>query len=165
MTGFDYAVMTVAGISLVLGIWRGFVREVMSLAAWALAFWAASEFGHAGAVAVSRVFMDPLVQTVLGYALVFVGVLLFCSGLIALVRMLITAAGLGLTDRVLGGVFGLTRGVFITLLAVLVCGLTDLPKNPWWQDAKLAPPLETAVLATKPWLPEGLASKIRYPLR
>lgn len=165
MTGFDYAVLMVCGVSLSLGLWRGFVREVVALVSWTLAFWVAKEFGYAGVAAVSNVFDDPLVQTTLGYALVFIGVLLLCSGVAALIRMLITAAGMGLTDRVLGGLFGFARGILIVMLGVLVCGFTSLPQKNWWQEASFAPPLETAVLATKPWLPDGIASKIRYPLR
>jgi len=165
MTNFDYVVLAVVGVSLVLGLWRGFVREVVALVSWVLAFWAAQAFGHAGVAAVSNFFIDPIVQTVLGHALVFIGVLLLCAGVSALIRMALSAAGLGFTDRVLGGVFGFTRGLLITLVGVLICGLTDFPQKTWWQEAKLSPPLETAVLATKPWLPDGIASKIRYPLR
>ncbi len=165
MTAFDYIVLGVGGLSLILGLWRGFVREVISLVSWVLAFWAAKQFGEYGTQAASRVFDDPWVQTAIGYALVFIGVLLLCAGVGALIRMLVSAAGLGLTDRVLGGVFGFARGLLVLMLVVLVCGATSLPEQPWWQESKLAPPLETAVLATKPWLPDGIASKIRFPLR
>lgn len=165
MNGFDYAVLFVMLCSLVLGVWRGFVREIFALLSWVVAFWVSSDFGWMGVGAAGLVFDDPGLKAIAGYALVFIGVLLLCSGVGALFRLMVTAAGLGLTDRVLGSVFGLARGLLMVLAGVLVCGLTPLPKSPWWQAAKLAPPLETAVLAAKPWLPDGLASRIRYPLR
>jgi membrane protein required for colicin V production len=62
----------------------------------------------------------------------------------------------------LGAIFGIARGLLIVLLAVMLGGLTPLPKEPWWKHAVFAPPLETAVLAARPWLPAGMAQKIRY---
>ena len=62
----------------------------------------------------------------------------------------------------LGAIFGIARGVLIVLICVMLGGLTPLPREPWWKNAVFAPPLETAVLAMKPWMPETMAKKIRY---
>ena len=72
------------------------------------------------------------------------------------------SAGLGWADRTLGAVFGAGRGVLVALILVLIGGLTPLPKEVWWREATLAPPLETAVIAAKPWLPAEVAKRIRY---
>jgi len=40
--------------------------------------------------------------------------------------------------------------------------MTSLPRQVWWKEASLAAPLETAVLAAKPWLPADLAKRIRF---
>jgi membrane protein required for colicin V production len=50
----------------------------------------------------------------------------------------------------------------VVVVAVMVAGMTPLPKADWWQDAMLAPPLETAVLVAKPWLPVDAAKRIRF---
>jgi membrane protein required for colicin V production len=50
----------------------------------------------------------------------------------------------------------------VVVVAVMVAGMTPLPKADWWQDAMLAPPLETAVLVAKPWLPADAAKRIRF---
>ena len=78
------------------------------------------------------------------------------------VSFLLRAVGLGLIDRMLGAIFGIARGVLVVLLCVMLGGLTPLPKESWWRNAVFAPPLETAVLAMKPWMPEAMAKKIRY---
>jgi membrane protein required for colicin V production len=52
--------------------------------------------------------------------------------------------------------------VLIAFVAVLVGGMTTLPKESWWRDATFAPPLETAVIAAKPRLPAEVAKRIRY---
>ena len=48
------------------------------------------------------------------------------------------------------------------MLLVLIGGMTTQPQEAWWREAKLAPPLETAALASKPWLPTEVAKRIRY---
>jgi membrane protein required for colicin V production len=84
----------------------------------------------------------------------------------ALARMLISlmlkAVGLGLLDRLLGGAFGVLRGILVVVFTVLVAGMTPLPRSDWWRGAVLAPPLETVVIAAKPWLPVEAAKRIRF---
>jgi membrane protein required for colicin V production len=79
-----------------------------------------------------------------------------------LVSRLFRVAGLGLADRVLGAIFGLARGIVAVLIAVLLAGFTALPREPAWRNALLSQPLETAVIAAKPWLPRDVAERVRY---
>jgi len=58
--------------------------------------------------------------------------------------------------------FGLARGAAIVLLAVLLAGLTPLPREPFWRQAVLSGPFETVALALKPYLPEGVAQRLKY---
>ena len=162
MTVFDYCVVAVLSLSLLVGIWRGLVSEMLALAAWVVAFFAA----RAVAVQVGAVFADVLkdhaVQYVVGFAAVFLGVLVIFAVLRLAVTGVLAAAGLGLLDRFLGGIFGAAQGLAILLALVLAGGLTSLPREPWWRDAVTAPPLETAVVAAKPYMPPALANRIRY---
>ena len=74
----------------------------------------------------------------------------------------IRAIGLGFIDRVLGAVFGVARGVLIVVIGVLLAGLTTLPRQEWWQNAFLAPPLVAAALSLRPWLPRSMAERLDY---
>jgi membrane protein required for colicin V production len=99
---------------------------------------------------------------------VFAGAVIFVVVLIAfgiaglLLAKVFRLAGLGLADRTLGGVFGFARGALISLIVVLAAGLTSLPREPFWREATLSGPLETAVVALKPYLPAPLAARVRY---
>ena len=131
----------------------------------------------AGAVGASfdGMVAEPVLRYAAGFLIVLIGMLvLFAAGRLLLSAML-RAAGLGLADRILGASFGVARGLLIVLAAVLVAGMTALPKSQWfrhhvgifaesqwWRDARLAPPLETAVIAAKPWLPEQMGKRIHY---
>lgn len=162
MTVFDYVVIGIVAASLLLGLWRGVVGELIALAAWVLAFFAAVEFGGEIGNAVFSGIADTGLRALAGFAAAFIGVLV----VMALVRLaasgLIKALGMGLSDRLLGIFFGLARGVMIAMILVAAGGMTSAPQQPWWQESSLAPPLETAVLVASPWLPADLAKRIRF---
>jgi membrane protein required for colicin V production len=163
MTAFDYVVITVLLASLLLGLWRGVVGEMVSLAAWVLAFLAAREWGdEVGHRLYAGHLTDSGWQVIAGWVTLFIAVLLLMALLRPALRGLLKALGLGLTDRLLGIIFGLLRGVLIVLILVAAGGLTSAPKQAWWLNAHFSPPLETAVLAAKPWLPTDLAKRIRF---
>jgi len=162
MTAFDYAVLTVILVSVLLGLWRGVVSEILALAAWIVAVFVARAQGSAVANWLSVQIAEPGMRLAVAYVMVFAGVLLVFALARMLISLLLKAAGLGLLDRLLGAGFGVMRGILVVLMAVLVAGMTPLPKADWWRDATLAPPLETAVIAAKPWLPADAAKRIRF---
>lgn len=162
MTLFDYLVLTIVGLSLAFGLWRGMISEVIALVAWGLGIFVAFRFGADLGALLPTSFADPMVRTLIGCTLLFVGVLV----LMAIIRMLllkaVKALGLTVSDRLLGMFFGLARGLLIALLLVAAGGMTSAPSQPWWRDATLAGPLETVVVAVKPLLPRELANRIQF---
>ena len=163
MTAFDYVVIAIVALSVALGVWRGVIGEVIALTAWVLAFFAARAWGSDVAqMLFAGVIGDPVVRLVAAWVAVFVAVLLAMALLRLAVRGLLTALGLSPTDRLLGVVFGAARGVLIVLLLVAIGGMTSVVKEPWWRGAYFSAPLETAVLASKPWLPADVAKRIRF---
>jgi membrane protein required for colicin V production len=93
---------------------------------------------------------------------VFIAVLLAMSLLALLISKLVKGAGLGVEDRLLGGVFGLARGVLVVTVLVLAAGLTALPRQPEWRAAVLSGPFEALAGQVKSWLPVRLAQRITY---
>jgi membrane protein required for colicin V production len=162
MTGFDYVVIGIVGLSLLFGLWRGVVGEVISLVAWIAAIFAAVEWGTAVGHAVFAGLSDPALRTLAGCVVIFIGVLITMSLLNMVVRSMVKALGLSVSDRILGMIFGLVRGVLVCMVLVGLGGMTSAPTQAWWQNAMLAAPLETIVLAAKPWLPDDLAKRIRF---
>jgi len=162
MTWLDYALIAVVGLSALVGIWRGLVREVFALAGWIAAIAVAMLFAGEAAKLIPSSFATPLARTVIAFALLFIVILMTVSIAGLLFTKAVRAVGLGLADRTLGGVFGFARGALILLVFVLAAGLTAVPKESFWREAKLALPLETAAIAVKPYLPPALADKVRY---
>ena len=162
MTLFDYVVMAVIALSLLVGLWRGVVSEILALLAWVAAFIAARQWATPAGELLLAADMEPFWRQLAGFIVVFVAVLIGFALMRWLLSKLLKAVGLGMLDRLLGALFGIARGVLVIWVGVLLAGLTPLPEQVWWRAAVLAPPFETAVLASKPWLPPDLARRIRY---
>lgn len=162
MTIFDYAVLGVLLVSVLLSIFRGAVRELLSLVGWVVAFMAARSLSVDLVPMIPPSIEDESLRMSVAFVAIFLAVLI-AMGLIAmLLSALIKTVGLGFIDRMLGSVFGLVRGLLIVLMVVLLAGMTTLPQEPLWQKALLSKTLETAAGLTLPWLPQELSKRIHY---
>lgn len=163
MTGFDFAVMAILLVSLALGVWRGLVYEVLSLAGWPIAFVLSRMY--AGEIAPLMPLMQEAMRVALAYAVVFIAALVAWAVLVWLFAKLVKAIGLGWMDRALGGLFGALRGVLVILALVWLAGLTNIPEQSFWRGAQTSRAAEDAALLTKAWLPDSIAQRIRYGAR
>lgn len=162
MTLVDYAVLAIVGFSVLLSVIRGFVREVLALAAWAVAAVAAWLCGGAAGAFLPAELPGEAVRAAGGTVVVFIAALLVMSLIAAAVSQLIKSAGLSMEDRLLGSVFGLARGLAVVLILALGAGLTALPQQAAWRDAVLRPVLERMALGIRDWLPPAVAQQLKY---
>ena len=162
MTLFDIAVIVIVGLSVLLSVIRGLVREVLALAAWVVAFLAANVLAGTVAPWLPEAVAGEELRLLAGFVGVFVAVLIAMSVLAILVSKLVKSAGLGVEDRLLGGAFGLARGLLVVMILVLLAGLTSLPRQAVWRNAVLSDPLEGFAASMKAWLPAELAQRITY---
>lgn len=160
MTGFDYAVIGIMLVSLLLGLWRGLTYELLSLLGWPLAFLMSWQL--AGKIESVLPISEEGARMALAYALVFIATLLLWAMLVWLFTQLIKAAGLGVLDSLLGGLFGLLRGVIVIVILVLLADMTNIPKQAFWRNAKFSRTAEQAALLAKPLLPDNIARRIHY---
>lgn len=153
----DWVLLCVLCVSMLVGLWRGLVYEVLSLAGWVVAFFLAQWLANDVMVWIPFV-QDAAasVQYAVAYVLVFVASL-FVSGLLSwLVKKAIESVGLRPVDRVLGGAFGLARGVVVLLALTVVVQLTGLSHNGWWQTAKGPVWLDMTLQGLRPLMPESI---------
>lgn len=162
MTLLDYAVLAIIGFSVLLSVIRGLVREVLALAAWAIALIVAWLFGGQLAALMPQEIPSEELRWLAGFATLFFLVLLAMSLVALAVSQLVKSAGLSVEDRVLGAVFGLVRGFAVVMILVLLAGATALPGQPFWRDAALRPLLERVAIVIKSWLPPAVSQHIRY---
>jgi membrane protein required for colicin V production len=159
---FDLSVVAIIALSLVLAGFRGFVRSAISLVAWLIALVLALRFGPAVAAALAGLQLPAPAPQVIGFALVFLGIIIVGALAGSALAKLLHAVGLGVVDRVLGGLFGFGRGLLLVLAGVLVAGLTSVPRQDWWQNSILAPRFAEAVLSLGHYLPAGWVDHLDY---
>lgn len=162
MTWLDYAVLGVLGLSTAWGIWRGLLREIVSILGWVIAFLAASLFAGPLAQAMPSFIPSPQLRLIAAYVSIFVVSLIVASLAGLLISRLAKAAGLGALDRALGALFGALRGLLLVLVFAFLAGLTVLPRQAAWKESLCGAWLEKAALALKPWLPQSLAGQLTY---
>ncbi len=162
MTWLDYAVLGVMVVSTGWGIWRGFVREIVSLAAFVIAFLAANLFAGPLSEYLPDSISQPEFRVLLAFGALFFAALVLTSlgGLI--LSKILKAVGLGGTDRALGALFGIARATLILLALAVAAGLTGLPRDSQWTESASGPYLASAALALSPWLPPALTERLRY---
>lgn len=162
MTLFDFIFLGLLLVFASLGAWRGLVSEIIALLTWIAALTISWTYTDKVANMLTGVIAERVWQQVLAFTLIFIGVLAIAALLRYTLRSLLKAAGMGPSDRFFGVLFGLAKGMAIALILVLAGGLLGLAKEPWWEQATFSPPLETAVLAAKPWLPDAVAEHISF---
>ena len=154
MAPLDWVVLAVLLVSVLLGVLRGLVYEVLSVASWIAAFivaqWLAPDvtgmlpMGDAGEA----------IRYAAAFLVVFIAVL-FAGGLLAwLTKKMIEAVGLRPIDRTLGAAFGLVRGILLVLVLAVVVHVTPLRNAEWWTESKTAGVATAALRGLQPVLPD-----------
>lgn len=162
LTWADLVLIAIVGISTLVGLWRGFVVEVMSLAVWVAAFWLAFAFGADVAALFESHVSAPSARLFLGYAMLFVLALIVGGLATWLMGKLVTSTGLSGTDRLLGLGFGVLRGVALGCVLVLLLGFTPMPQDPWWRESRLMPRFERGAAWLGSWLPASVTQYLQF---
>jgi len=156
MNGADLVILGILLVSIVVSLFRGFIKEVFSILVWMAAIFAAFRVAGPLAGALEPIIDLPSARLIVAFAAVFVLVLIV-GGLISfLVGKMVEKTGLSPTDRLFGGLFGLARGLVIVVLAVLLLRVTPFAEDPWWGDSRLLPTFETLAEQARLWLPESV---------
>lgn len=148
MNWADYTILTVTLISILIGLFRGFTREVLGIVGWVLAFWAAFALADTASIWLEPRIDTPSVRKAVAFGGVFLICLLLSSVATFLAAGAVRESALSGLDRTLGAGFGFLRGLFLVAALLLVASTTSARQDPWWRESALVPHLE--------WLSEAL---------
>lgn len=162
MTLFDYVLIFIIVCSVVISTMRGLVKEILSLISWIIALVVANAYGETVAAWLPEVIPGHLAKVIIGFLALFIAVKLLMALLMRAVDALIKASGLSLADRGLGGLFGFARGCVIVMSLALVCGMTAIPQQAFWQQALFSSMTESAVKTAMPFLPGSVTKHVRF---
>jgi membrane protein required for colicin V production len=149
----DLAMLAVLALSVVAGMLRGLVSEVMSLAGWVVAWLLSQAWALDVAAALHIGEPGGQIARLSGLVITFVATLLAWRVLTWLLQQVIHATPLAPLDRLLGAAFGVLRGGLILLVAVMMLGLTPMARQPSWQMSAGVRWLTAAQALLAPWLP------------
>lgn len=145
MIWIDYVILAIVGLSTLVSLARGFVKEAISLVIWVSAFVVASQFYLDLASFLTNI-SDQLLRNAAAVAILFIATIVVGSLVNYFISQLVEKSGLTGTDRILGLVFGAIRGVLIvSALLFFVDAFTPLSDSPWWQQSKLIPEFKVIV--------------------
>jgi membrane protein required for colicin V production len=140
MTWADWAIIAVLGLSALISVVRGFVKEIVSLLIWLAAAVIASIFHDQLASLMSDLIDTPSLRMLAAWIVLFVAVLLVGSILNYLLGKLVKATGLSGTDRLLGLVFGAIRGLIIVMVILIILPkILPVMEDQWWLESTLIP--------------------------
>jgi membrane protein required for colicin V production len=153
LSAVDWMLLAVLCLSFLLGLWRGIVQEVLSLAGWVAAFYVSQIYAPMAAAWLPMEGSSQMLRYAAGFVVVFVAVLVATVLVSFVVKKLISAVGLGPLDRLLGSLFGLMRGVVILLAVTVLVGMTPMRETEAWKQAQGARWLQQLLHVLKPVLP------------
>ncbi len=154
LNGIDYVVLFLLFFSTILGIKRGFIKEIVALATWVTAFVVASLFAtrvadlftsHAAQVAEAGKHPPSLLALCISYLLLFLGTLLCGQFIEYIISYVVEGRGISILNRFFGAIFGLIRGWFLIIMIMFVVSLTALNEQPLWQEAKTVKAFKPAI--------------------
>jgi len=150
----DWVVVALLAASVLLGLWRGLVYEVLSVLSWIAAFLVAQWLAPRAAALMPLSRAGESIQYAAGFAVVFIAALFAGGWLVWLTSKLVAAVGLRPVDRVLGGMFGALRGMVAVLALAVVVHIAGLGQGLWWTESRTAGVASAALRGLKPVVPE-----------
>ncbi len=162
MTIFDYIVLIIIGLSVILSVMRGMIREVLAIVGLVAAFYVGVTYTNQVLPMMPVDIPNDALRVLAAFLVLFLATLLLATLLGIALSAIFKKAGLGWLNRFLGALFGVARGLLIVCVIVFLAGLTDIPKDPRWRNAMFSAPIEALVVNLLPWMPESIAKHVKY---
>jgi len=162
MVWIDYAIIGLISISSVIGLFRGFIREAFSLVIWIVAIWVGLTFSREFSGFLEGIINYPSARIASAFAALFFVTLILGALISYLLGELVKKTGLTGSDRFLGIIFGIARGLVVVAIVIMLAGLTPLPEDSWWKESVLIPPFQSLAVWLHDHIPSGLAGYVKY---
>ena len=144
-------------LSTLLGALRGLVFEVLALAGWFVAYFAAGWIAPSLAPHLPLATSGAALNSAAAFVIAFIAVLIVWGLGARLIRTLVHSTPLRPGDRLLGAVFGVLRGIVVLLVVTLAVGFTPIARSSAWAESAGASALNALLRSARPMLPSYLS--------
>lgn len=152
----DYTFIGLIAFSALISLIRGFVREAVSLVTWIVAAYVALRFTNILASNLVNYIHTPSFRVGVAFGILFITILIIGGLVNFLFSQLVEKTGLSGTDRLLGLIFGVARGVLLIGVLVLLGNLMNFTQAPWWKASQLIPHFQGLAAWLKSFVPEQI---------
>ena len=163
MIWVDWILLAALIASILIGVLRGFTREILGLVTWILSIVATLLLAPTAATYLETQIATPSLRTAAAYALVFFAGLVIGAVVTAIVVKIVRQSPLSSMDRAVGAGFGLVRGVLLAVVLVWLVGLTPVRQDPWWGQSTLIPRIEPMSAGFARLMPETIDRAAAMP--
>lgn len=162
-TLIDLVVAVGLGVSVLVGAWRGLLTELLALLGWAVAYFAAQFLGPDTGLRLPVGEPGSRMNVLAGMVVVFVVTWLGWAVLSWGLTQILKASGLGGTDRMLGAVFGLMRGLLVALVVATLVQMTPLAQTGLWRSSRSVGWSQVLLEGLRPILPDQVLQFLPGP--
>lgn len=161
-TWLDIVLIGLLSISTLVGVLRGFIKEVLSLVSWGLAAFASYRLGAMMAIYLTPHIQEPVLVLAIAYTVVFLMALIVFSIISYMISRLLSPSGVSLMDRLFGCLYGVARATGVISILILIGYFLNLNKQDWWQDSQSIGHFEPIAQELKAYLPISIANGIEH---
>lgn len=158
----DYVIMGVVALSVITGLFRGFIKELIALCIWILAIWLAFKYSPALDPHLSPYIQDKTAKLIVAFVGILLSTVIVGGVCNALLSFVLRRSGLSSMDRLLGMGFGFVRGVFIVALVFAGIKMTSIPDKAYTENSSLYPILDPLVNQIHAYMPDLLKQAKAY---
>lgn len=156
MNWADYGIIGIVTLSTIIGLFRGFVKESISLVFWILAFYVAFVYFKPIAHLMQDYISNETTRNVIGFLGLLIATLIIGGIVNVLFSKLVQKTGLSGTDRMIGLIFGILRGVLLIAVLLLVAKATNMTNSTWWKESTVIPYFDGLVSWLQSLIPDSL---------
>lgn len=150
----DLVIVAIIGLSVLTGLFRGFVKELVALCVWVLAIWLGIHYSANLDPWLAPYLQEKSVRSAVAFILILFGTLLAGGVVNAMLSFILKRSGLSGTDRTLGMAFGFVRGVFIIALIMVALKMTSFPYQEYEKKSRFYSQFDPVVALISAHLPD-----------
>ena len=139
LNALDFLLLGILLVSLIWGLFRGLVREVLALSSWVLAGWLTWQYGATLGDYLMAWLSSERLSYFAGMGAVFIGSLVAFMLISRVAYKQFRISGLTAMNRGLGAIFGIARGVVVSTLLLFGAQFSPAIEANWYRDSELVP--------------------------